>query len=161
MNDKDALIELKKKIIKYIKHIIKTSSIITDDDIKKYFIFWLYLTSLTDKRITIDDEALNNDEKKLVNKLVLRVIDYQKRKQSIKNLNTNIENKLIYFSTKFYLDCGLYNIEGLLISDYLQKSEEWYNAFVRNTEDYKNCMKINIVQPPANTPMSSVNMESW
>jgi hypothetical protein len=163
MSDKKALIDLKTKIIKYIKHIIKTSSAIDEEEIKKYFIFWLYLTDLTNTNtdIAIDNEALNDDEKRIVNNLVQRVIDYNNRKKSRNNPNTTFVNKPGYFSTKFYLDCGLYNIEGLTYADYQKNVKQWYDEFVNvnNTEEYKNCMKINIVS--STVPLGTVDVHKY
>jgi hypothetical protein len=152
MIDTKDLIDLKTRIIKYIKHIIKTGSTITDDEIKKYFIFWLYLTDLTDQNITIEDSNFNNNENEdELNELNKRI----KKNNTIYKDNiiqeslTSSNNKSDYFIIKFYLDCGLYNISIDWV-DYFSKSNIWYNDFVGRKG---NELKINIAPPSA--PLSS------
>jgi hypothetical protein len=151
-NDTKDLIDLKTRIIKYIKHIIKTGSTITDDEIKKYFIFWLYLTDLTDQNVTIEDSNFNNENEDELNELNKRI----KKNNTIYKDNiiqkylTSSDNKSNYFIIKFYLDCGLYNITNLQFNEYLQQSNIWYIYFVGREGSE---LKINIVPPSA--PLSS------
>jgi hypothetical protein len=157
MIDTKDLIDLKTRIIKYIKHIIKTGSTITDDEIKKYFIFWLYLTDLTDKNITIEDSNFNNNENEdELNELNKRI----KKNNTIYKDNiiqeslTSSNNKSDYFIIKFYLDCGLYNITNLQFNEYLQKSNIWYINFVGRKGSE---LKINIAPPPVTGVTASNN----
>jgi hypothetical protein len=138
------LVELKTRIIKYIKHIIKTSSTINNNDIKKYFIFWLYLTDLTDQNVTVDNNNFNTMESSYANNLI----------NEYKDKNISISNKSDYFRNKFYLDCGLYNTE-LQLNRYLNISNTWYNEFV-DQDDYKNILKFDITQHSDASSLSSV-----
>ena len=146
------LVELKTRIIKYIKHIIKTSSTINNNDIKKYFIFWLYLTDLTDQNVTIEDSNFNNNE----NEDELNELNKRIKKNNIiykDNIITLSNNKSDYFIIKFYLDCGLYNISIDWV-DYFSKSNIWYINFVGRKG---NELKINIAPPPVTGVTASNN----
>jgi hypothetical protein len=160
MSDKKALIDLKTKIIKYIKHIIKTSSAIDEEEIKKYFIFWLYLTDLTDQNVTVDREFFTDNEIEIQykNELKQKINIYNANNKG-KTIPTSLSTKSDYFRIKFYLDCGLYNIENLTTVEYLLKSEEWYTNFANNTEEYKNCMKIDIATP--SVPLGTQNVHQY
>jgi hypothetical protein len=152
MIDTKDLIDLKTRIIKYIKHIIKTGSTITDDEIKKYFIFWLYLTDLTDQNVTIEDSNFNNNE----NEDELNELNKRIKKNNIiykDNIITLSNNKSDYFIIKFYLDCGLYNISIDWV-DYFSKSNIWYINFVGRKG---NELKINIAPPPVTGVTASNN----
>jgi hypothetical protein len=144
MIDTKDLIDLKTRIIKYIKHIIKTSSTINENDIKKYFIFWLYLTDLTDENVTVDNNNFNTMESSYANNLI----------NEYKDKNISISNKSDYFRNKFYFDCDLYNIE-LGLNKYLNISITWYNEFVTNKVTLINNLKFDITQPSDASSLSN------
>lgn len=150
--DEKELIELRINLIRYMRSIIKFSSTINNEEIKQYFIFWLYLTHLTDKRIQIDDKLTIDDV--IINELNKRIQKHNNNKKITKkilidNQPIKITYKSLYFALKFYLDCGLYHIKYESFKEFLDMLLVWYDEFLTNMNEFKKCMKIDIVPPSA------------
>jgi hypothetical protein len=136
-NNKDKLHNLSHNLTNYIKHFINYSSVINEDDLKTYFIFWLYLKFVTSD-LGSDDIEVNSLKNTLMHRINIHNNRHKNKRITLNNLSNDG-----YWGVKFYLDCGLYNIEQLDIDEYLILSAKWYANFIQHKENFKNCMEIN------------------